>query len=52
MGCLGKVKNKMIEAIDDPLEWINMSNLCYIFVPVPRQDLDFQCHMSWSFCVR
>jgi hypothetical protein len=22
---------------------------CYIFVLVPSKDLDFQCHMAWSF---
>jgi hypothetical protein len=27
---------------------INRNNLT-TFVPVPNQDLDFQCHMSWSF---
>ena len=24
-------------------------NTHHIFVPIPNQNLDFQCHMSWSF---
>ena len=28
---------------------INRFNPTTFFVPVPSQDLDFKCHMSWSF---
>jgi len=28
---------------------INRFNPATFFVPVPSQDLDFKCHMSWSF---
>ena len=29
----------------DPINWNNLTT----FLPVPNQNLDFQCHMSWSF---
>jgi hypothetical protein len=30
----------------------NLQNITHIFVPIQWQNLDFQRHMSWSFCVQ